>query len=346
MEGTTMRVADFVDPGQVAARGDATRPSPEPGEVIVAVAACGICGSDLHMFRNGAYRDQLVRATPEGYHVPGHEFAGTIAAVGAGVEGWAVGDRVVGVTGFGGGMADYVAVPVNPFQLVPVPDGVDMIEAATTEQLADGLQMVRKATIQPGENVAVFGVGIIGLSVIQAIRARGIETGHVIAIDVHQARLDAARAHGATAAVNARDGDVFDQVAAITGTEEGYQGISARIGAVFDCAGYIKHMPGLPPLETALRLIDLNGGRIVCFGGYEDRMTIDFGPVIQKQPTIMGSNGYAAEELVEALAMMAEGKVDRSALVSHRFPITQAPEAFAAQCAPEAIKVMLTMDRN
>jgi (R,R)-butanediol dehydrogenase / meso-butanediol dehydrogenase / diacetyl reductase len=346
MEGTTMRVADFVDPGQVAARGDATRPSPEPGEVIVAVAACGICGSDLHMFRNGAYRDQLVRATPEGYHVPGHEFAGTIAAVGAGVEGWSVGDRVVGVTGFGGGMADYVAVPVNPFQIARIPDGVDMIEAATTEQLADGLQMVRKAAIQPGENVAVFGVGIIGLSVIQAIRARGIETGHVIAIDVHQARLDAARAHGATAAVNARDGDVFDQVAAITGTEEGYQGTSARIGAVFDCAGYIKHMPGPPPLETALRLIDLNGGRIVCFGGYEDRMTIDFGPVIQKQPTIMGSNGYAAEELVEALAMMAEGKVDRSALVSHRFPVTQAPEAFAAQCAPEAIKVMLTMDRN
>ena len=343
---STMRVADFIDPGQVAARSDATPPAPASGEVIVAVEACGICGSDLHMFRNGSYRDQLVRATPEGYHVPGHEFAGTIAAIGEGVEGWAVGERVVGVTGFGGGMADYVSVPVSPFQLVPIPEGVDMIEAATTEQLADGLQMVRKAAIKPGENVVIFGVGIIGLSVIQAIRARGIQAGQIIAVDVHQARLDAALTHGATAVVNARDGDVFDQVAAITGTEEGYQGKSARIGAVIDCAGYIKHMPGPPPLETALRLIDLDGGRIVCFGAYEDRMTIDFGPMIQKQPTIMGSNGYAAEELVEALAYMAEGKVDRTALVSHRFPISQAPEAFAAQCAPEAIKVMLTMEKD
>ena len=346
MEADSMRVADFIDPGKVAARSDATPPTPAPGEVIVAVAACGICGSDLHMFRNGSYRDQLVRATPEGYHVPGHEFAGTISAIGEGVDGWTIGERVVGVTGFGGGMADYVSVPVNPFQLVRIPDGVDMIEAATTEQLADGLQIVRKAAIQPGENVVIFGVGIIGLSVIQAIRARGIDTGQVIAVDVHQARLDVALVHGATAAVNTRDGDVFDQVAAITGTEEGYQGQSARIGAVIDCAGYIKHMAGPPPLETALRLIDLSGGRIVCFGGYEDRMTIDFGPMIQKQPTIMGSNGYAAEELVEALAYMAERRVDREALVSHRFPISQAPEAFAAQCAPEAIKVMLTMERE
>ena len=346
MIAATMRVADFIDPGQIAARSDATPPFPAPGEVIVGVAACGICGSDLHMFRNGSYRDQLVRATPEGYHVPGHEFAGTIAAIGEGVEGWAVGDRVVGVTGFGGGMADYVAVPVNPFQLVRVPDGVSMVEAATTEQLADGLQMVRKAAIQPGENVVIFGVGIIGLSVIQAIRARGIDAGQIITVDVHQARLDAALAQGATVAINGRDGYVFDQIAGVTGTEEGYQGVSARIGAAIDCAGYIKHMAGPPPLETALRLIDLNNGRIVCFGAYEGPMTIDFGPMIQKQPTIMGSNGYAAEELAEALKYMAENKVDRTALISHRFPISKAPEAFDAQCAPEAIKVMLTMERN
>lgn len=346
MEAATMRVADFIDPGHIASRADATPPVSASGEVIVAVAACGICGSDLHMFRNGSYRDQLVRETPEGYHVPGHEFAGTIAALGDGVEGWALGDRVVGVTGFGGGMADYVAVPVNPFQLVRVPDAVSMIEASTTEPLADALQMLRKAAIRPGENVVIFGVGIIGLSVIQAIRAQGLEAGEVIAVDVYDSRLDAALAQGATVAINARHGDVFDQVAAITGIAEGHQGTSARIGAVIDCAGYIKHMPGPPPLETALRLIDLDQGRIVCFGAYEGPMTIDFGPMIQKQPTIMGSNGYAAEDLVEALEYMASRKVDRMGLISHSFPISQAPEAFDAQCAPNAIKVVLTMERN
>ena len=239
-------------------------------------------------------------------------------------------------------MADFVTVPVNPYQLVPVPEGVDWDLAATTEPLADGLQMVRKAEIRADENVVVFGVGIIGLGVIQAIHARGIAPKRIIAVDVQAARLDKALEIGATHAVNARDGDVYEAIAAICGTEEGYAGVSTRIGVVFDCAGYIKHMKGPPPLETALRLIDLNGGRIVCFGGYEGAMTIDMGPLIEKQPTIMGSNGYAAEELVEALALMQAGKVDRRTLISHHFPIDAVAEAFEVQCSPEAVKVMLT----
>lgn len=337
-----MRAADFVCPGEIKFRPDATRPAPQPGEVLIAVKACGICGSDLHMYRDGSYRDKLVRKTPEGFEVPGHEFAGTIAELGEGVKSWKVGQRVVGVTGLGGGMADFVTVPDNPFQLVAVPDDVSWAEAATTEPLADGLQMVRKASIRDGENVVVFGVGIIGLGVIQALRARGIKAGNVIAVDVHAARLDKALAVGATHAVNARDGDVFDAIAAICGTEEGYPGISARIGVVFDCAGYIKHMKGPPPLETALRLVDLSGGRIVCFGGYEGAMTIDMGPLIQKQPTIMGSNGYASEELTEALDLMRKGTVDRTTLISHRVAIERVDEAFEIQAAPEAVKVILT----
>lgn len=336
-----MRCADFIDPGEITARADATAPSPAAGEVIVQVSVCGICGSDLHMYRHDSYREKLVRSTPEGYEIPGHEFAGKIVALGKGVEGWAVGERVVGVTGMGGGMAQFVAVPVNPFQLVRIPDGVSDAVAATTEPMADALQMVRKAQVRPGENVVVFGVGIIGLGVIQALRAKGVETGALIAVDVHRARLDKALEVGASHAVSALDGDVFDQVAAITGTETGYPGISARIGAVFDCAGYIRSMKGPPPLETALRLIDLNGGRIVCFGGFEGPMTIDMSPVIQKQPTILGSNGYAAEELVESLELMRAGRVDRATLISHEFGLQDVSEAFEAQCRPDAVKVML-----
>lgn len=336
-----MHCADYIAPGQITFRDDASSPAPAPGEVIVAVNSCGICGSDLHMFRHNTYRDKLVRATPEDYHVPGHEFAGTIHALGEGVEGWRLGERVVGVTGMGGGMAGLVSVPVNPFQLVCIPEGVSDDDAATTEPLADALQMVRKAQVRPGENVVVFGVGIIGLGVIQALHARGVEAHSIIAVDVHRARLDKAIEVGASHAVSAVDGDVFEQVAAITGTESSYAGVSAKIGAVFDCAGYIRHMQGPPPLETALRLIDLNGGRIVCFGGFEGPMTIDFSPVIQKQPVIIGSNGYAAEELAEALDLMRSGKVDRSTLISHKFSLRDIDKAFAAQCQPDAIKVML-----
>ncbi|AGH48657.1 MULTISPECIES: zinc-dependent alcohol dehydrogenase [Sphingomonas] len=336
-----MKAADFTAPGHIGMRSDATPPMPAPGEVIVAVEACGICGSDLHMYRNDSYRDRLTRRTPEGYTVPGHEFAGRIAALGEGVEGWQLGQRVVGVTGLGGGMADRVAVPANPYQLVAMPDGVSFAEAATTEPMADGLQMVRKAAIRDGENVAVFGVGIIGLGVIQAIRARGVPVGRIVAIDVQQARLDKALEIGATDIVNPRDGDVFAQVAAVCGTEEGYRGISANIGVVFDCAGYIAHMAGPPPLETALRLIALRDGRIICFGGFEGAMTIDMGPIIQKEPAILGSNGYAPEELVEALELMRSGAVDRRTLISHRLPLSAIGEAFETQCRPDAVKVML-----
>lgn len=337
-----MHCADFIRPGEIAFREDGTPPNAASGEVLVSVKACGICGSDLHMFRDNSYRDKLVRETPEGYAVPGHEFAGVISAIGQGVEGWAVGDRVVGVTGMGGGMAGAVAVPVNPFQLVRVPDEVPFDLAATTEPLADGLQMVRKGAPQDGENVVVIGVGIIGLGVIQAIRARGISPQRIIAVDVHGARLEKALECGATHAVNARDGDVFDQIGAICGIEETYAGLSASIELVFDCAGYIRHMQGPPPLETALRLV-IPGGRIVCFGGFEGRMEIDMSPLIEKQPTIHGSNGYAAEELVEALELMKTGKVDRATLISHRFPLEQVSEAFTAQMQSDAVKVMLEM---
>ncbi|MDE2436680.1 MAG: zinc-binding dehydrogenase [Sphingomonadales bacterium] len=335
-----MRCADFTHPGEILFRGDATAPQPGTGEVLVAVRACGICGSDLHMFRDNSYRDKLVRETAESYAIPGHEFAGTIAALGHGVTGWAIGDRVVGVTGMGGGMADLVAVPDNPFQLVRIPDDLPFTLAATTEPLADGLQMVRKGAPADGENVVVIGVGIIGLGVIQAIVARGIAPQRIIAVDVHQARLDKALEVGATHAVNPRDGDVFDQIAALCGLSESYAGLSASVALVFDCAGYIRHMQGPPPLETALRLVNPNG-RIVCFGGFEGPMTIDMSPLIQKQPTIFGSNGYAAEELVEALDLMRSGRVDRATLISHDFPLERIAESFAAQLQPEAVKVML-----
>ncbi|SFS09042.1 zinc-dependent alcohol dehydrogenase [Sphingomonas jatrophae] len=338
-----MRTANYIRPGAIEFREDATCPTPAAGEVLVTVEACGICGSDLHMYRNDTYRESLVRSTPEGYEVPGHEFAGRIAALGEGVTEWTIGERVVGVTGLGGGMAELVAVPVNPFQLVRIPSEVSAPEAATTEPLADALQMVRKAEIKSGENILVFGAGIIGLGVIQAIRAKGIEVGRVVAVDVHDRRLEKALEVGATDVLNPKTCDVFEAAAAICGREDDYRGESANVSVVFDCAGYIKHIPGPPPLEVALHLIANRDGRIICFGGYEDRMLIDFGYMIQKEPVIIGSNGYAAEELVEALELMRTGAVDRRTLISHRFPLDQVSEAFEAQGRPDAVKVMLTV---
>lgn len=338
-----MKAANYIGPGKIEIRHDATAPEPAAGEVLVAVEACGICGSDLHMYRNDSLRHLLITKTAEGYETPGHEFAGTISKLGEGVTGWEIGQRVVGVVGGGGGMGEFVRVPVNPFQLVAMPEAVSFQEAATTEPMADSLQMVRKAAIRPDENVLVIGVGLIGLGVIQGIRARGVQANRIIAVDVHQARLEKALEIGATDVINAREGALYDQVAAITGAHDGYQGRHANIAVVFDCAGYIEGLNRPVPLQSALDVIVPNTGRIICFGAYEGKVTLDLEYLISKQPTIMGSLGYAAEELVEALDLMAGKKVDRMTLISHQFPVDQVYEAFEAQLKPDSVKVMINI---
>ena len=180
----------------------------------------------------------------------------------------------------------------------------------------------------------------VAINMIQAIRAKDIAPKRLIAVDVQTARLEKAREVGATDVVNARDGDVIAQIGELCGIAETYAGPSANIALVFDCAGYIRHMQGPPPLETALRLVD-PGGRIVCFGGFEGRMEIDMSPLIEKQPTIYGSNGYAPDDLAEALHLMQEGRVDRATLLSHAFPLEDVALAFRTQTEPAAVKVML-----
>jgi len=343
-----MKAVVFYDPGQISMNAQAAEPVPGEGEVLVEVAVCGICGSDLHLYRTNAHRVSLVRIDPDGLEIPGHEFSGTIVALGAGVKGYQLGERVVGV-GMGG-MAERVPVKVNPFHLARIPDGVSFTAAATTEPLADSLRMIRKARIKPGENVVVFGVGIIGLGVVQGIRALGVDAGRVIAIDVSTKRLAVARKSGATDVVNARDEDPVATVKRICGvlpvnweTEETEL---LNVNVVFDCAGYIKHIKGPPPLQTALRLACPGNGRIICFGTYEDNLTLDMMPLINKRLTLIGSYGYAAEELVQALQLMAQGKVERESLVSHRFALEDVEEAFEMQGSGQAIKVVLEPGRG
>lgn len=342
MTTRTMKAAIFHDPYQMSVR---VVPVPEPGpnEVLVKVEACGICGSDLHLYRTNAHRGpSVVRATSEG-EIPGHEYSGVIAAMGSNVLGYDVGDHVVGVTG-GGAFAEYVPVPVNPYQLVKIPAGVSFEEAATTEPMADALQMVRLARLQPGENVVVFGGGIIGLGVIQALRAQAVPVQNIVAIDIFASRLAMALRVGATHIINPRQQDLLTAVKDACGFEEvhfPHRADVPKVAAVIDCAGYLKHMQGPPPLESALQMLQPQGGRVICFGAYEDRVTVDLSPVIDKQVHIIGSMGYAPEDLTTALALMAEGRLDRASLISHRFPLDNIVEAFETQGSGSAIKVMV-----
>lgn len=342
----SMKAAVFHDPGHIEMNAQATVPQLAPGEVLIRVKACGICGSDLHMYRTDAHRKQLVRVDSEGLEIPGHEFSGVISAVGEGVVGYSVGERVVGV-GMGG-MADLVPVPVNPFQLVRIPENVSFAAAATTEPLADGLQMIRKANLKPGDNVVVFGVGIIGLGVIQALKAQAIDIGKIVAIDVSDERLAMALEIGATDTINPRHQDLLSTAKAICGfLPITYPEIEPTdISVVFECAGYLKHMIGPAPLESALRMARPGDGRVICFGAYEDRLNIDMMPMITKQISLLGSNGYAAEELELALQLMSEGKLDRERLISHQFALADVSQAFEVQGRGQAIKVILLPNRE
>jgi (R,R)-butanediol dehydrogenase/meso-butanediol dehydrogenase/diacetyl reductase len=338
-----MKAAIFHNPGDFEVRNDVRDPVAGPGEVLLKVASCGICGSDLHLYRTNAHRKSgALRIDPDGREIPGHEYAGEIVALGKGVEGWSVGQRVVGVTA-GGAFAELVPVPVNPFQIVAIPDHLSYEEAATTEPLADALQMVRLAAVQPGENVVIIGVGIIGLSVIQALKAKGAPARRIIAIDVSKFRLEMASTLGSTDVINAAECDVVEAVKVLCGRLVGgfSTTIGADVGVVIDCAGYIKHMKGKAPLQLALDMLKPSGGRIICFGAYEGDVTLDLTFLIEKQPRIIGSLGYASEELADAVALMGEGAVDRRILISHRFPLDDIVEAFETQGAGQAIKVMI-----
>jgi (R,R)-butanediol dehydrogenase/meso-butanediol dehydrogenase/diacetyl reductase len=341
-----MQAAKYLEPGKIECRSDATPPEPAAGEVLIAVHSCGICGSDLHMYRNDSLRHLLVTKTPEGYDVPGHEFAGIITKLGAGVAGYNIGDRVVGIPSGGGGMGQLVRIPVNAFQLVKMPDAVSFQEAATTEPLADSMQIVRKAEIKATDNVLIFGVGIIGLGVIQVIKAQKISARRIIAVDIQDVRLQKALELGATHTINPLNGAVFDQVAAICGRNTHYAGEDASIDVVIDCAGYIAHLNSPAPLQEALRLVVPNTGRIICFGAYEGIVTLDLEYLISKQPTIMGSMGYAPSELSGALELMRSGKVDRNTLMSHQFWLDKVQDAFEAQTKPDAVKVIINIPQD
>lgn len=335
-----MKAAIFKGIGEIEVT-EVEMPVAGPGEVVIKVAACGICGSDLHMYRQGSHADLITRVSEAG-PIPGHEFSGTIVEIGEGVTGYRIGDRVVGVSM--GGMAEYVPVPVNPYQLVHIPDDVSFEDAATTEPLADALHIANKAQAQDGENVVVFGAGIIGLSVIQAFRASGKALGALIAIDISERRLEMAKALGATHVVNPRTSDPIEQVRKICGVAPMYypKDNPPNVHVVCDCVGHIKGVTEPPILEQALAMVKEGGARIVCFGAFESSVTLNLMNLIFKEPTILGSEGYTPEELSLSLRYMQQGKVDRRRIISHTYPLERVKEAFEVQKNyADSIKVLL-----
>jgi threonine dehydrogenase-like Zn-dependent dehydrogenase len=338
-----MKAAIYHSPLKVTTE-DVDKPTIGPDGILMRVRSCGICGSDLHMYKLGLFTDSLCRKSDGGL-IPGHEFSGDVVEVGDKVQGLAVGDRVVAFAN--GGMAEYV--PITPawlgMNVHKVPESVPYNIAATLEPLANSVHAVLKGNPAKGETAMVFGAGIIGLGVVQCLKALDLGIKKIIAVDVSEKRLEMARTVGADDTINASTDDVMEMARDLAGTVPAGFGSEIEVPAVdivYDCVGLIKDRPEPPVLQQAINVVRPGSGRVVVHGVFEAPVTLELTTFVAKQTQIIGSFAMTPEDTVKAIELLDTKAVDREVLISHEFPLDQAKEAFDAQVGVDtSIKVLL-----
>ncbi len=315
-------------------------PDPQllPGDVLLRVRACGICGSDLHVYKHGILADLGVPV--EGGRILGHEFAAEVVQIAGEAEGLAVGDRVTTIAL--GANAEYVKVPgVMARAVRKLPPGVSYGEAATTEPLATSLHGVRLAGPLDGKTVVVLGAGIIGLGALQVIRA--LFSAKVIVVDLSEKRLAMAAELGADEIVNAAQEDAYRKVLELTGSTpvSFVDGPAAGVDAVIDCAGVTREATGASTLQQALLMVRENG-TVVVVAVSERPFEVDFNVLMRKGIHLVGSWAWTLPEFAESLDLIGSGKLPRAPLITHEFPLDRAAEAYETQLrADQAIKVII-----
>jgi len=311
---------------------------PEAGDdgVLIKMKACGICGSDMHVYNSDLLTKDSTKEI-DGYRIIGHEFTGKIVKVGKKVKGFKAGDRVASVHNKGG-MAGYIEVRGDRLKnLFKIPEGISYETAATLEPFCNPMHSFHLREPKDGETVAVFGLGIIGLGYLQIVKAN--TKAKVIAVDISEIRLKTAEKVGADVVINGRREDAVQKVKELTGEHYvRYQEKTAGgCDISIDCAG-------IPlTLGQCFEVLKPENGTVIIASIFEDTFTVDPNMIVLKYMQVLGSMGYYESETREALDLIAGGKVDRDILISHRFPLEQATEAFRAQSnANESIKVMIT----
>ncbi|HEV8265865.1 MAG TPA: zinc-dependent alcohol dehydrogenase family protein [Gemmatimonadales bacterium] len=324
-----MRYASFGAPLELVALPD---PNPPPDGVVVKVEATGMCRSDWHGWMG---HDADIRPP----HVPGHELAGTVAAVGPAVRKWKIGDRVTtpfclgcgrcaqceagqsqicdryyqpGFTGWGS-FAEYVALPYADENLVALPPSLSFVAAALLGcRFATAYRaVVTHGRLEPGEWIAVHACGGVGLSALMIARALG---GRVVAVDVTDDKLALATRLGAEIVVNAaRTDDVARAVRHATGGDGVHVSIDA-LGSVATC------LNSLGSLRKRGRHVQVG-----LMTGEHSSPPIAMGPVIARELEIRGSHGMPARDYPELLALITSGRLSPEALVGRTIPLSDVP---------------------
>ena len=304
-------------------------PALTAGKVRVRIGFCGVCGSDIPR--------SFVKGTYSFPPVCGHEFAGTIEAVGEGVDGWAVGDRVAvfpliwredhpasekgeyaqsdGYDYLGsrsdGAFSEYVIAPTQ--NLIKVPEGVSLEEAAMTEPAAVALHAARRARVRLGEIIAIFGLGPIGLMLAQWVRSMG--AARVLLFDVVEEKLELARKLGFSDVYDSRSEKPADVVSKATN--------GRGVHVAFEAAG----VP--PTFNAALDSVRMSG-RVVMLGNPAADVTIPaalISQLMRREVEILGTwnSGYTVygddDDWRTTLAAMADGRLQLKELITYTVPL-------------------------
>ncbi len=310
-------------------------PECNPDGVVIKVKACGICGSDMHVYNSGLLLEDSTKEI-DGYRIIGHEFTGEIIEVGKDVKDFKVGDRVASVHNKGG-MAEFNEVHGDRLKnLYKLPENLDYITAATLEPFCNPVHSYHLKEPKDTDTVAIFGAGVIGLGYLQVVKA--YTKAKTIITDVSNFRLNIAKEIGADIVINAKNENPVKKIKELTGDYYvRYQKKTAGgCDIAIDCAGI--------PLTFAqtLEVLKPEYGTAIIAAIYEDTVSVDPNMIIFKYMQILGSMGYFPEETEEALNLIASGKVNRNILITHKFPLDKAPEAFKMQGNPEeSVKVMV-----
>ncbi len=332
----TMMAVRYHGPGQPFRLEEVARPEPRPGEVLVRIGASGMCHTELH-FGTGLLNLGVAPLTT------GHEIAGRIEATGDGVDPNRVGERVivyyyVGCGGcehcrlgdeqlcpdlraeYGfisdGGYAEYVSVPSR--NAVRLPESVTDVEAAPIGcGVTTAVHAANLAELRAGEWAVVYGIGGVGLGLVQLARARGARP---IAVSRTRAKLRKALDLGAEFAVDASSGPVADQIREITG--------GAGADVVFECVGSAETM------EQASAALGRRG-RLVFVGYSEASFTIHPIQLVVFEQKVLGSVGATLQDLHEAVDLVARGVV--RTVVDRELPLERYQDGLDALARGEAV---------
>ncbi len=321
-------------------------PLPEPGQVVVDIAACGVCASDLHVVQG---------ITPAG-HLPitlGHEAAGTVSSVGDGVSEWQVGDRVIVPAGQTCGTcamcrtgrdnlcastkvlgvdvdgAQAGAVAVAAALPLPIPGHVPFAQAAIlADAVATPYHALKRGGAGEGTVAVVIGMGGLGFHAVQLAVLAGAE---VVGIDTDEVALERGLQAGAFAVVNAHDGDAVAQVLAATegGADVSFEfvGVSATVALA----------------SRVLR----PGGRATLVGIGRDRLTgPPLGLFVSREQEVVGSFGATLADVNELVDLLDAGRLDLSRSVSHTFGIQDLPTAIQMLHTREGNPLRIVIDHE